>query len=182
MGTWVTYITWLLWTCQYLWDLCANVSESPWSQFYLMDIRSKINESDVHCIFNFWGVLFPYHSTNPHPLFLLSHLWSSYLNYTFEGLCLGALSWSPDIPVQLTPWHHRCISRGFSEKKHCISNPYSLKSYTVHGILQARILEWVAFPFSRGSSQPRDRTQVSRIAGRFFTSWATKEVQEYWNG
>ena len=41
---------------------------------------------------------------------------------------------------------------------------------TVHGILQARILEWVAFPFSRGSSQPRDRTQVSHIAGRFFTS------------
>ena len=40
--------------------------------------------------------------------------------------------------------------------------------YTVHGILQARILEWVAFPFSRGSSQPRDRTQVSRLAGRFF--------------
>ena len=45
--------------------------------------------------------------------------------------------------------------------------------YTVRGILQARILEWVAFPFSRGSSQPRDQTQVSRIAGRFFTSWAT---------
>ena len=47
--------------------------------------------------------------------------------------------------------------------------------YTDLGILQARILEWVAFPFSRGSSQPRDRTQVSRIAGGFFTSWATKE-------
>ena len=42
--------------------------------------------------------------------------------------------------------------------------------YTVHEILQTRILEWVAFPFSRGSSQPRDRTQVSRIAGGFFTS------------
>ena len=41
---------------------------------------------------------------------------------------------------------------------------------TVHGILQARILEWVAFAFSRGSSQPRDQTQVSRIAGSFFTS------------
>ena len=40
----------------------------------------------------------------------------------------------------------------------------------VPGILQARILEWVAFPFSRRSSQPRDRTQVSRIAGGFFTS------------
>ena len=42
--------------------------------------------------------------------------------------------------------------------------------YTVHGILQARILEWVAFPFFRGSSQPRDQTQVSHIAGGFFIS------------
>ena len=42
--------------------------------------------------------------------------------------------------------------------------------YTVHGILQVRTLEWVAFPFSRGSSQPRDRTQVSHIANGFFTS------------
>jgi len=42
--------------------------------------------------------------------------------------------------------------------------------YTVHGILQARILECIAFPFSRGSSQPRDWTQVSHITGRFFTS------------
>ena len=42
--------------------------------------------------------------------------------------------------------------------------------YTVHGILQARILKWIAFPFSRGSYQPSDQTQVSHIAGRFFTS------------
>ena len=49
--------------------------------------------------------------------------------------------------------------------------------YTVDGTLQARILEWVGFPFSRGSSQPRDWTQVSHIAGRFFTSWATREAQ-----
>ena len=40
--------------------------------------------------------------------------------------------------------------------------------YTVHGILQARTLEWVAFPSSRGSSQTKDQTQVSRMAGRFF--------------
>ena len=50
---------------------------------------------------------------------------------------------------------------------------YGPTDYTVHGILQARILEWAAFPLSRGSSQPRDRTQASRIAGRLFTSWAT---------
>ena len=53
--------------------------------------------------------------------------------------------------------------------------------YTVQGILQARILEPVAFPFSRGSSQPRDQTQISLIAGRFFTSWATRKAQEYWS-
>ena len=45
-----------------------------------------------------------------------------------------------------------------------------LMGYTVHGILQTGILEWVAFPFSRGSSQSRDQTRVSHIAGRFFTS------------
>ena len=48
-------------------------------------------------------------------------------------------------------------------------------AYTVHGILQARILEWVAVSFSRGSSQPRGQTQASCIAGGFFTSWDTRE-------
>ena len=54
--------------------------------------------------------------------------------------------------------------------------------YTVYRILQARMLEWVAFPFSRVSSQPRDQTKICHIAGRFFTSWATKEAHEYWSG
>ena len=48
-------------------------------------------------------------------------------------------------------------------------------AYTVHGILQARILEWVAFPFSRGWSQPRDQTQVSHTVGGFLTNWALRE-------
>ena len=48
--------------------------------------------------------------------------------------------------------------------------------YTVYGILWARTLEWIAFPFPRGSSLPRYQTQVSRIAGEFFTSWATREA------
>ena len=48
--------------------------------------------------------------------------------------------------------------------------------YTVHRILQARILEWLAVPFFRGSSQTRDQTQVSHVAGNFFTSWATREA------
>ena len=47
---------------------------------------------------------------------------------------------------------------------------------SVHGILQARILEWVAIPFSRGSSRPKNQTQVYWIAGRFFTVWATEAM------
>ena len=53
----------------------------------------------------------------------------------------------------------------------------SLPGSSVHGILQARILEWVAISFSRGSSRLRDQTQISGIARRFFTIWATTEAQ-----
>ena len=53
----------------------------------------------------------------------------------------------------------------------------SLPGSSVHGICQARILEWVAFPFSRASSQPRNHTHVSCIGRRILYHWATKEVQ-----
>ena len=53
----------------------------------------------------------------------------------------------------------------------------SLPGSSVHGIVQSRILEWVAISFSRGSSRPRDQTWVSRIVDRRFTVWATREVQ-----
>ena len=58
--------------------------------------------------------------------------------------------------------------------------PHGLHSI-VHWILQGRTLEWVAFPFSRGSFHPRDLTHVSCITGRFFTSWATRKAQQYWS-
>ena len=52
-----------------------------------------------------------------------------------------------------------------------------LQDSSVHGILQARILEWVAISFSRGSSQPRNPARIFCIAGRFFTDYATREAQ-----
>ena len=67
------------------------------------------------------------------------------------------------------------IKRYESENCSIVSNSCNPR---VHGILQARILEWVVIPFPRGSSQPRDQTQVSHVAGRFFTSWATREAQQ----
>ena len=52
---------------------------------------------------------------------------------------------------------------------------WGLQVSFVHGILQAILLEWASVPFSRGSSQPRDRTLVSHTGGRFFTVWATRD-------
>ena len=58
----------------------------------------------------------------------------------------------------------------------CNAMDCSLPGSSIHGIFQARVLEWVAISFSRGSSRPRDRTQVSCIVGKCFTIWATREV------
>ena len=79
----------------------------------------------------------------------------------------------------LSYWKWKLLShvQFFADQMDC-----SLPSFPIHGILQASILEWVAVPFSRGSSQPRDRTQSSYIVDQFFTIWATREAQEYWSG
>ena len=78
--------------------------------------------------------------------------------------------------------HHPLEFPGESDSHLVMWTLWDPMGYTVHGILQARILEWVAFPFFRWSSQPRDQIQVSSIVGRFFTSWATRGAQEYWSG
>ena len=55
----------------------------------------------------------------------------------------------------------------------------SIPGFSIHGILQTKILEWVTISFSRGSSQPRDRTWVSCIAGRRFNLWATRKARKF---
>ena len=114
-------------------------------------------------------------------------------------LCVGFCSAGKEVPFWLVMlitdeamqlWEQRAweitqsssqFSVNLSEElvtKSCptLCNPMdcSLPDSSVHRILQARILEWVAIPFSRGSSWPRDQTRVSCIAGRFFTIWGTK--------
>ena len=54
---------------------------------------------------------------------------------------------------------------------------WTVAYFSAHGIFQARVLECVAISFSRGSSRPRDQTQVSHVAGRCFTLWVTREVE-----
>ena len=115
---------------------------------------------------------------------------------------VGGASWDRPLPIfsviaplwstQVTVTHEYFLSffqmLKWTESRSVVSvGPHRLyicdpMDYTVHGILQARMLKWVAVPFSRESSQPRDWTQVSHIAGRFFTSWDTREAQEYCSG
>ena len=78
-------------------------------------------------------------------------------------------------------WHTYDYNLGSPRILLSLCNPMdcSLLGSSVHGISQARLPEWVAVSFSRRSSQPRDRTQVSCISGRFFTIWATREAPEY---
>ena len=85
----------------------------------------------------------------------------------------GKYSWYGIQCLILHDHYTRCLKVKVAQSRPTLCNPMD---YTVHGILQAGILEWVAFPFSRGSSQPRDGTQVSLITGGFFTSCATREA------
>ena len=70
-------------------------------------------------------------------------------------------------------WSHSVVSNSLCDPMDC-----SLPGSSVHGILQARMLEWVAILLTRGSSWPRDWTQVSCIAGRFLTVWATRDAPQ----
>ena len=95
--------------------------------------------------------------------------------YAYKRMCM----YKPNhfaVYLKLTQYYKSTMNVKVKVTQSCLTlcNPMD---YTVLGILQARILEWVAFPFSRGSSQPRDRAQVSSITGRFFTRWATREAQ-----
>ena len=86
---------------------------------------------------------------------IVSHLVNMLLPYWPSCLCLSCSVMSNSL------WPHGL---------------YNLPGSSVHGIFQAEILEWVAISFSRGSSPPRAWTCLSRIAGRLFTAWATREA------
>ena len=110
------------------------------------------------------------------------------------GHCPGRKDPTPEVHISvmvsldLDQSHSNCWSRPFrppvcvvakslqSYPTLCNTMDCSMPGSSVHGILQARILEWVAIPFCRVSSWPRDQTQVSCSAGGFFTIWATRET------
>ena len=147
----------------------------------------------VGCHFLLQGI-FPTQGSNlglPNRRQMLYHLsqQGSYLPLTMYQSCLRKpVVWRKDETDQqwwespsVSHRRQKCLNQGphendASESRSVVSTLCNPVDYTVHGILQARILEWAAFLFSRGSSQPRDPTQGSCTAGGFFTSWATREA------
>ena len=93
---------------------------------------------------------------------------SFFLPLVFSNFCMMFGS----VFLESGKWKCKSLSR-----VQLFATPWT--DYTVHGILQVRILEWVAFAFYRGSFQPRDGSQVSHIVGGFFTSWAARKAQEW---
>ena len=99
----------------------------------------------------------PFDPPIPHHPTLLSHHITQHCLSTMKSESVSC-----SVMSDLTPW---------TDPMDCSPTGSSL-----HGIFQARILEWVAIPYSKGSSQPRDWIQFSCIAGGFFTIWATREA------
>ena len=103
------------------------------------------------------------------------YIWKAYEKNVSIGI--GSAS------TQLKPKHLACmLPESESEVAQSCPNSLgpmdcSLSGSSIHGIFQARMLEWIAISFSRGSSWPRNQTLVSRIAGRRFTVWATREAK-----
>ena len=135
-------------------------------------MKDRYKRRKIQACFFFFSKIHPWKCTNKdlkfHPRSLISEISGSLVkdceHLFFDDRQSPALVWKWKVKVKVT---QLCPT---------LCDPVDC---TVHRILRARILEWVAFPFSRASSQPRDRTQVSHIAGRFFTSLATREVASH---
>ena len=143
-------------TCLFSCKACPTLLPSPWAVSHQLPLSLVFprQESGVGCHFLLQGI-FPTQGWNPRCPCLLCGRWILYQWATWEAL-------------EVTMW--KFLS--------CLILFNSL-GYIVHRILQARILEWVAIPFSRGSSQPRNWTGVSWLAGGFFTNWAIREAQKW---
>ena len=95
----------------------------------------------------------------------------------YNGISLShKKEWDNTICSNVNEPRHYHTKWSNSDKYHMISYDCSPPGSSVCGILQAKVLEWVAIPFSRGSFWPRDRIWYSWIVDRFFTIWATKEA------
>ena len=162
-----------------------NWLSRQWERLFLKFLFDEAVDARA-LLAQFWAHLFPggdwickvRKELNPESMTVLGHRKSN-LSYTQK-----------ELPV--FPWKWKCLSLrvclSFRPNATWLTMKVKVKviqscptlrdpmDYTVHGIFQARILDWVAYPFSSTSSRPRNRTWVSCIAGGFFTNWAVREA------
>ena len=151
----------------------------PIALYYL----GHLSESKLSSLWN-WGKQY----------FMSKFGWEDELNCLAECLAHGAINdASRFLPFNSTPPNvcaqalvNQTVLVHYVKKLKSVSRSVVSDSFWLHGvkipargILQARILEWIAIPFSRGSSWPRDRNWVSHITGRFVTMWATGDVKSF---
>ena len=111
---------------------------------------------------------------------------SLHFSYHLESSFPGAICWQAEESIEkmsrrfhsLVGLKRRKLKNQPTEDGALFATPRTVAGQApLHGIFQARLLEWVAISFSRVSSRPKDQTQVSCTAGRFFTVWVTREAQ-----
>ena len=137
----------------WIWELDHKESWAPKNWCFLTVVLEKTLESPLEC-----KEIQPVHPK-------VNQSWIFTVRTYAEAET--PILWPPDVKIWLI-WKDPDVVKDRGQVEHHKGRP--------------RILEWEAFPFSKGSFQPKDQSQVSCIAGRFFTSWATREAQEYWSG
>ena len=127
------------------------------------------NHLILHCLFLLLPSIFPSIGVFSNESTLCIR-WPKYQSFTFNITPSNEYSELISFRFEKWKWNHSIMSDSCDPMDRSLPNP------SIHGIFQARILEWVAISFSRRPLWPRDWTWVSHIVGRCFTIWATREV------
>ena len=151
-----------------------------WFLFKLLFFNCGIVDLQYYISFRCIAQWFSYTHTHTHTH---THIYIIFFQILFPCKLLQNIEYSSLCYIVGPCWLSIYIHSHESESCSVMSNSFattwtvcSLSGSSVHGIFQARILEWIAISFSRGSSWPRHRTGVSCIAGRFYTISATREA------
>ena len=143
-----------------LWKLCPHLPQIYTMKEHAGDRASPQNSLGTYVLFKF---LF---SSQTFCTLFFQHEWKPLVSFCislqFVLLAISEVKSLSRVRLFATPW---TVAYQAVAYQNC--------NLSIHGIFQARVLQWVAISFSRGSSRPRNLTQVSRIAGRCFTIWAT---------
>ena len=135
----------------------------------LQRVRQDLVTDYSHTCRHMYTCKNPYTHTESHLSICKVYRWKEIDTQIPVHVCSSRTTWCPEGELK---WSEVSL---LSRVRFCNPMDCSPSRSSIHGILQARILEWVVISFSRRTSWPRDRTQVSHIAGRRFTLWATRE-------